>query len=248
MNRIRLLVCTLPLFVGFTFLAAQNLSENGPYYLWFDNEVGIENTGIYEGVLYKELYRTLNQNTQFYTTPDFLSGSVVYNGQPYIAQLLEYNVYEDQVLIKVPDRLGGNTIQLIRDNVSEFTIDKYNFIRVSDAPEGSAISGFYEVSYQNSAVKFLTRHTKKLFERKDRSTLYYEFLDGKKEYVVFYREQYYPIKNKRDLIEVFPGLKDQIDDFYNRAREQRRTQPHAFMIAIFTRIGSLLPQQNSNAF
>lgn len=229
-------------------VSAQDSMENGPYYLWFDNQVGIENTGLYEGLVYKELYRTLNENTQFYLAPDFLPGSVEYDGQPYINLLLKYNVYEDQVLIKVHDRLGGNTLQLIRNKVSRFTIDNRLFINVTDAPFGSSISGFYEVSYQNTTVKLFTKHTKKLFERKDRSSLYYEFLDGKKEHVVYYMRQYHPINNKRDLIEIFPGLKDQIDDFYNRARAQRRTQPHAFMVALLTRIGSLLPRQNSDAF
>jgi hypothetical protein len=248
MNRTKRLGYVLPYFFGLYFLAAQNLPDNGPYYLWFDQQVGIENTGLYEGILYKELYRTLNENTQFYITPDFLSGTVVSDGQPYIDLLLKYNVYDDQVLLKVKDRLGGNTIQLLRDKISRFTINNRLFIQVTDAPAELALTGFYEVSYQNATVILLTKHTKKLFERKDRSSLYYEFLDGNKEHVVLFGHKYFPIKNKRDLIDIFPDLKDQIDEFYNRARVQRRTQPHAFMVALITRIGSLLPIQNSDAF
>ncbi len=232
--------------IGYQALTGQQISANGQYYKWFDKLVGVENTGLYEGILYKEQYRTINQNTQFFKSPDFLPGSVVYAGQPYVEHQLKYNVFKDQLLVKVESRLGGNTLQLFRENVSEFTIDGHSFTRVAAGSAASFAPGFYEISVQTPAFRLLTRHSKRLFDRKDRSTLYYEFLDLKKEYLLHYRGSYHPFRNKRDLTDLFPGLAKEIDSFYDRARVQRRTEPHMFTLGLLQRIGSLLFQPNSN--
>lgn len=247
MNQQKLLWIFTSLLIHCHTLSAQQITDNGPYYKWFDKLVGVENTGLYEGILYKEQYRTINENTQFFKSPDFLPGSVVYAGQPYVEHQLKYNVFEDQLLVKVEPRLGGNTLQLFRENVSEFIIDGHFFTRVAEGNGTSVAPGFYEVSLQTPAFRLLTRHSKRLFDRKDRSSLYYEFLDLNKEYLLHYQGSYHPIKNKSDLTELFPGLEKEIDAFYNRARVQRRTDPHMFTLGLMQRIGNLLFQPNSNA-
>jgi len=234
------------LLLGCMAMKGQQASHNDLFYNWFDKQVGIENTGLYEGIVYKEQYRTINENTQFYRSPDFLPGSVVYKGQPYANLLLKFNVYADELLLKVESHLGGNTLQLFSDKVSEFTIDGVPFVHIFNVGADQDLSGFYEVSYQDPAITLLTRYSKKLFSRKDRRSVYYEFLEGKMDYILHYREHYYSMDSKRDIIALFPGLKGEINDFYNRARAQRRTNPHAFTIALMRRIGSLLPQPNSD--
>jgi hypothetical protein len=241
----------LPIFAAFLIscnpLIAQRLTQNEQYYKWFDALVGIENTGLYEGIFYKEAYRTINENTQFFLSPGFHSGTVVYNSQVYVELRLKYNVYADQLLVKVQDRLGGNTLQLFREKVSEFTIDGHLFTRIPEGNAASVVPGFYEISVQTPSFRLLTRHSKKLFDRKDRSSLYYEFLDIKKAYLLHYHGSYHPINNKRDVTEIFPRLEKQINDYYNRARVLRRTDPHQFTLGLMQRIGSLLPQPNSTA-
>ena len=235
-------------FLGITLLQGQQITEIGSYFSWFDSRVGIENTALYEGILYKELYRTINEKTQFFKSPDFLPGSVMYKGQPYVDLQLKYNVYDDQLLVKVDNRLGGNTLQLFRDEISEFTLDGALFTHIVGEPVETGIGGFYEVSLEYPTFQLLTKYSKKLFKRKDRSSLYYEFLEGNEAHVLHYGNQYYPLNRKRDVTELFPDLEKQINDFYNRAMALRRSDSHAFTVALLKRIGSLLPQQKSNAF
>lgn len=246
MKHKKLLLVFAVFLISYQALSGQQISANEHYYKWFDKLVGVENTGLYEGILYKEQYRTINQNTQFFKSPDFLPGSVVYTGQPYVEHQLKYNVFEDQLLVRVESRLGGNTLQLFRENVSEFIIDGHFFTRVSADSGAQVTPGFYEVSVQTPAFRLLTRHSKRLFDRKDQSSLYYEFLDLKKEYLLHYRGSYHPFRNKRDITDLFPGLEKEINAFYDRARVQRRTDPHMFTLGLMQRIGSLLFQPNSN--
>ena len=226
---------------------AQSQAERSGYLRWFDRQVGIENTGLYKGILYKEQYRTLNENTQFIPATGYLPGTVSYNGQYYPDQQLRYDAFTDNLHIKVPDRLGGNTILLFSDRVTEFTLGSRRFIRLEGGTGGSGLKGFYEVTVDNPSLQLLTRHTKRLFDRKDRSSLYYEFLDQRKEEVLFYKGTYHPLGGKNEVIRLFPEIKDPIQAYYSRARAQRRTDPHAFATGLAVRIASLLPTPDKPA-
>lgn len=222
-------------------LNAQGITDNAGYYQWFDGQVGLENTGLYQGILYKEQYRTINAKTKFLGSPEFHQGSLIYDGEPYIGQQLKYDIYGDELLVKIEDRLGGNTLQLFKEHVSEFVIENRLFVNIRETGENSGIRGFYEVSYDNNGIRLLTKHSKKIFDRKDRSSLYYEFVDGKKDYVLYYKGRHYQIDGKRDLTDIFPEQEDQIDSFYNQARTLRRNDPHAFMVGLIQRIGNQIP-------
>ncbi len=231
---ILLLICT-------GVLSCQELKDD---YNWFDQVVGIENTGLYDGVVYMEKYRMINAETKFFTSPDFLAGSVIYDGKPYYDQHLKYDVFGDDLLLKVKDRLGGFTIKLFKEKIAGFTIDGHTFTKVPDPSGDSVNMGFYEVVIDNDQFKLFTKHLKRDIVRKDRKTRYYEFLDLKKQQVLFYNGSYHSIRSKKDLTELFPPLKKEIDSFYRVARSLRNSDPDAFMKALITRIQTLVPPEN----
>lgn len=241
-----ILVCIF-FSASFSAVRPQSAYPNESYYRWFDARVGPANTGLYEGILFREQFRTINERTPYYINRDFHDGSLVYNGQPFFGLNLKYHVFNDALLLKVADRLGGNTLQLFKDKVSEFTIEGHRFINLGNTMAERGISGFYEVSMDSESFRLFTKHRLKQFNRKDRSSLYYEFLPGKKEHLLFYGGSYYTIDNRRDLIAIFPELDKQITAFYNRARDQRRTDPHTFTLSLMKRIGSLLPIKQSTS-
>lgn len=214
------------------------------YYNSFDKNIGIENTGLYQGVIYTEKYRTINKNSQFFKTWEFQKGNVCYDGECYYGLDLKYDVYEDEVLIKLITKVGGGTLKLIKDYVESFQIGGHNFIKISpiDAPSLS-IYGFYEVVYKSSELSLFIRHIKNSFDRKDRKTVYYEFLKGKSKNVLFYRGVYSPINTKKDIVVLFPDLKKEIDKFYNMARGLRKSDPNHFYISLIKRIENVLPQK-----
>lgn len=228
----------LPLAMG------QESMEDETYLLWFDQLVGIENTGLYDGVIYREKYRTINEKTKFFKSPDFLPGSVSYNGQEYFGLKLKYDVFEDELLLKLEDRLGGTTLELFKEQVAAFTIDGHQFINIQTLTKEGAISGFYEVSRKSSYFTLFTKHLKKDFSRKDRRTLYYEFVDLKKKSLLYYNGRYHWIENKKDVATLFPGLKKEIDSFYNQARRLRKSKPDEFVHALMNRLETLMPMAN----
>ncbi|RDY61408.1 hypothetical protein [Flagellimonas nanhaiensis] len=234
---------SLALAFGWIFCAFAQDQAQVEYYNAFDEKVGIENTGLYQGILYLEKYRTINEQTQFFKTRDFLKGHVCYDGQCYYDLDLKYDVFEDEVLLKLITKAGGGTIKLFKEYVDSFEIDGTSFVKIEekDIPSLNAY-GFYAVALQSSIFTLYTKYNKKDFERKDRSSVYYEFLDGPSEHVLLYNGAYHTLNSKKDAVQLFPELKRDIDKFYGIARSLRKSDPNGFQVSLLRRIEILLNQ------
>ncbi|WP_431121385.1 hypothetical protein [Flagellimonas flava] len=236
------------LVLGLVASAHGQESQQVSYYNQFDKEVGIENTGLYQGEIHAVKYRTINENTQYYKNRDFLKGDVCYEGQCYYGLDLKYDVFEDQVLLKLISKAGGGTLRLFKDKVESFTIAGVDFIKLerSQAP-GLNLYGFYAVAYEGPLYTLYTKYTKKSFDRKDRSAIYYEFLDGQSEQVLFYQGKYHIVNTKKDNLLVFPQLKKDIDRFYNLARGLRKSDPNGFQVSLLKRLEILMSQPKNTS-
>ncbi len=243
---VRLVVLALILLIA-SSLKSQQTKEKDPSLDWFDQQVGFENTALYDGVIYKETYRTINDKIKFYKTSAWLNGSVMYTGQLFTEIPMRYDVFGDQLLIKLKDGLAGGAIQLFKDKVSTFTIDNTKFVNVKEISESSGGTGFYELLWKNDQMRLLAKHQKNDFLRKDRSSLYYEFVDEKKLHLLHYDGKYTPIGKKKDVTTLFPEFKKEVDDFYQKNKKLRSRDKDAFMIALVNRIEDLLLQNQSRS-
>lgn len=217
------------------------------YYNYFDEQVGVENTGLYQGVVHTEKYRTINELTQYFKTKDFLPGSVCYEGQCYYNLNLKYDIYEDQVLLKLINRAGGWTLKLFKDKVGSFKIQDHDFILLQqqEAP-GLNAYGFYEIAYSGACFTLYTKYTKQNLARTDQKSLYYEFPNGASEHVLMYNGLYHTVNSKKDQIAVFPEFKKQIVKFYNLARRLRKSDPNGFQVSLMQHIELLLSKSKNS--
>lgn len=209
----------------------QTTDQQTGYLQWFDQQVGIENTALYKGIIYKESYRTINDKVKFYKTAEWYTGSVVYSGQLFTNVQLKYDVFGDQLILKQLDKLGGGSILLFKDKISEFVIDETRFTHEKGSTD---INGFYELLWNDENSRLLSKHLKNDFLRKDRSAAYYEFVDLKREYVLKRGGTYYKLKGKKELTNIYPDLKKEIDTFYQKNRRLRTRDTDAFMVGIIS--------------
>lgn len=213
------------------------------FYNAFDQKVGIENTNLYQGVLYTKAFRTNSDKTQFFKNEDFLKGSVQYAGELYNGLDLKYDVHGDRILMKLVSNAGGGTLILFNEIVEGFKIGGSSFIKLEkeDALELEAY-GFYEVSLVNPTFTLYTKYSKKSFKKKDRSSVYYEFTDAPSLYVLLYNNKYHMLKSKKDVKNLFPEIGKEIDKFYSIANRLRKSDPNGFHVALIKRIEILLSQ------
>ncbi len=213
---------SLFLLVPFSFLMAQMEENNSLAYIWFDTAIGIENSGLYLGKEYKENYKFKNGKHKFFEFNGFQKGSVVYNDQPYYGILLKLDVFENELLVKLPVEKGIAAFTLIKDEVASFTIGNNRFIKIPLNSEKKGSSWEYqEVLLETPNFRFLKNHMAIKKTIKEERWSYVEFLK-KDTHSLFYKETYYPIRNKRDVIEIFPQykkrLKDVSRDFFTGAK------------------------------
>lgn len=224
------------------FFYCQTHSNEKDYYKWFDEIIGYENTGLYDGLEYKKDYRTINKNHNYFITNKFLTGNIIYDGQSYYDIKIKYNIYNDELIVKLPIQSGYSIIKLISEKVERFSINNHQFIRLSENNNSSSIkniSGFYEITFQSKFLFFLKKYKKSKKKQLEKKFIYSEFKDNN-EYFLYYNNEYYKIKSKKDLIKLFPKQKKDINTFYNTNRISLKSNSDIFMKRLMKHLNSLI--------
>lgn len=225
---------------------SQSNTSNKDSYNWFDNIIGYENTGIYNGIIYNEKFRTIDNNHKFYLTSQFSKGNIIYDGQSYYNIEMKYDIYEDLLIVKLPYNSEYFIIQLLNDKIDEFSINSNKFIKISlknEAFFNETISGFYEISFQSKDLNLFKKHIKSRKERIVGNFVYSKFKD-ESEHIIVFNDKYYKINSKKYLIKLFPELKKNIDNFYNSNKQLLEKDKDTFMIQLIEQLSSLI---NNNA-
>ncbi|UMB52676.1 hypothetical protein MKD41_10045 [Lutibacter sp. A64] len=206
-----------------SFYGQTNSSQEN-YYKWFDAVVGVGNTDLYNGIQYKRSYNTINKNHEYFLSSDFIKGTVLYSNQPYFDVYLKYDIHNDELIAQLPSVKSNNTIQLIQQKVSSFSISGHSFVKLS----AEGVSGFYEVLFEDSNIKFYKKYIKTIKKHLDKDFAYYVFTE-KESYLLYYNNEYYQIKSKSNISKVLPNLKKDINLFYKNNTNLRKMNYELFL-------------------
>jgi hypothetical protein len=220
---------------------SQNSLESKSVYKWFDSEVGIGNSELYNGYSYIHKFRTLKGNNEFYLNRDFLKGRIIYDDEVFYDIEMKYDVFSDDVIAKLPNEYSFNYIRLIKDKVKSFTLNNIQFKNfakndLKDFPEIK--SGFYEILYQSNMLNLFVKHKKNRFEKLDRDYLYNEFKEHES-YYVLYNKQWYELSSKTDVINIFEDYKSNIKNFYRANRKLKNENYPEFLKRLVNYINNL---------
>ncbi len=231
----------------FSFLVMNSLlfyaQEKEDHYKWFDQLTGVENSGIYNGIEYKENFKVINDKHKFYVSKDFLPASVLYDGQEYFGIEMKYDLYEDNVVIKYNKYVGWSILQLTKDRIDNFTINGDFFVNVKDE-KTKVKKGFYKVLLKNQFYTLLKRHSKRKSNRIISGNAYSEFT-LKTNYVLLYNETYTRVQNKADIITVFPAYKKEIRAFKNVEKKSGKSNSDNYLISILQPLHALLLKEKN---
>ncbi|SFS56402.1 hypothetical protein SAMN04487906_0905 [Zhouia amylolytica] len=214
----------LPLYV--ISLSAQN--NKTTVYHWFDDVVGIENTAIYTGVQYKEVYRTYGDKHKFLFSYDFLNGDIMYEGQVFEDVMMKYDVYEHNVIVKLNGKFGESVFRLIRNHINQFSIRGHIFYNITQDEE---FLGFYEIlSDQNSNITLLKKYRKKAEKKLNKDNVYYEFTEEPAQYVLYYFGEYYDISNYKDLVQISKKSQPEMSQYVRKNKKLLDIDADSFYI------------------
>lgn len=228
------LVVALVIFVtAFNFVTSQNVQKEPKFYNWFDNQINRYNTSLFNGIEYVELYRTINERHKFFESSDFLTGSIVYDGQFYDEVPLKYDLNVDELLFNVGYNYEYPTLILFKSKIESFQLGKSNFVQINNSESTIEMNGFYELLVVKQPITLLKKNKKKRFKRIKGNTVYYEF-DNDNSYFIAYQDDYYEVKSKSDVIRIWPDKKQYINEYYNPAL--RKTNEDYFWTDFFEKL------------
>lgn len=226
------LVFSLTFFL--TVLCQGQISEGSPkIYSFFDREVGLENTGLLNGLEYIEEHNTVNEKHKYFITTSFSTGSVIYEGLPYYNVNLKYNIWDDVLLAKVQKSGGEAILELHKEKIDRFSIDGHEFINLLNAGEKRDLNGFHEILLENSTYTLVKDHKKKLTRKTDGRFVYFEFENRNSDYYFEYKDSYYPLTSRRSLSKILPDKEKEIRDYYRTHSSVLKNNPDVFFTNLF---------------
>ena len=177
-----------------------------------DSLVGNENLPINNGLVYYNKYKITSEKTSQFLENKYNLGIVKYNGETYFDINLKYDVFEDVLIFKPTTQLAIETC-FISKQVDYFILKNKKFQKLETVTNNQSTFGFFEEIEVNTKCNLYIKHKKIIKEDYKSDKLSYQFYDYKI-YYVLYNNKLEEISNKKSIIELFPNLKKEINQFY----------------------------------
>ena len=202
-------------------------------YETYDKIVGLDNTGLYNGTEFTDLFLNTDGTFRYYQGYDYTKGSVTYNGQYYVNVLLKYDLLRDNLLTRSDDNLSIFNVKLIPAFLDSFSIHNHKFVRLPNVDLGLGGNGFYEAAYLGNDLELYIKHTKKMKDRALRNGIQYRFSEANY-YVLKYNGKYAILGSPRDIRQLLPEKAGEIREFYKSYKAIRKSNPDLFMTKLVT--------------
>lgn len=224
------------LIMLFLFNASKLHSQNNTstsLYDWYDSKVGKENLDINKGRILLNYDRVLNNNDRFYFS-EYKLGSVVYDNQIYNSVLLNYDILNDNLILKPNGEFDKNPVTLIKEKLEYFYIDekKYVNINYSENKLPEFMHGFFEEKTIGTNFIFLIKHSKNKSSVIKNDQLIDDFTKTTS-YFIKYKNNYHEVKSKKNILLFLPEYKKSINEFYSNNQLVEKSNKTKFLEDLF---------------
>ena len=215
---------------------AQKNSMDMPIYNWSDSIIGQQNSGLFNGFVYVEKHKMINDRHKFFKDFNFSVGKVIYDNKPFDKILLKYNIYEDQLILKHSFAPNDPTVLIDKKRIVEFSLLDHHFVNLNiEIEKGKSIAGFFERLININELQVLKKYQKRIRNRTNEKIQYQEFTDDN-QYYVKVDETYVPIKNPKKLSKQFSSYKEIINSILLDDEAINKSSYEEYLIKVFTAI------------
>ena len=237
-----LLSCLLTiLFLGpIQNIRSQTNSETS-LYNWYDANVGKENLDINNGTLYLNYYKTANNTNSYLNSDVFEKGAVTYENQIYNGIIVNYDIFKDDLLLKPNGINDRRSVILTPQKVQSFNFAGKSFVNLNynKIPKDDFIKGFYEEIFVGEKSILYIKHSKEKRETNYDGKIYDDF-KVKNEFVLYFKNKFYKINSKKNIVDVFPEFENQINDYFSLNDKIEVSNKTQFIESLLRYINSIL--------
>jgi len=164
-------------------------------------------------------YDRLNsgESHPFFNTDLYRPGSLLLNGTAYDGVLINYDIYDQQVILQVPGWISdlNNKVVLNREMIDHFQIDGLMFRKMSSPETGTS---FFQGMFSGEISCYL-RWTKKLYRSSTSSNARIKYLKQSREIYLQKEGQLFHVKNKSSFTRIFDeAYRKEIKAFLRREK------------------------------
>lgn len=226
-------------------IEAQSVKQDEDIHIVFDNIVGEEISGLYNGIQYANEFIVLDDKHQFLDTSNFVKGFVSYDGQEHYGVFAKYDLYLDELIIRPLNASDGLAFLLIKSLVDGFSLNGKSFVNVRAFNQKTGEPfGYCQLLSESKFFSLYKKSNKKPSKKAKTGKIFYEFNQSS----VFYLEydgEYYPATTRNELISIFPEYKDIIKDYYKGFKQLQKSEPDNFMKLLMARLKELLQSKTT---
>lgn len=198
-------------------------------YNWFDNNLGVESLDFENGSAHLNFDKTIKNQNRYYISEDFKKGNFNYNSQDYFDLLLNYDIYNDELILRPYGESNTTKINLNKEKISSFKIGNEKFVNLKELNSNNFRKGYYEeVPAGNNITLFIKYYKEKKKNNNKEEVDLIEFVP-KYEFLLLKENKFYPVNDKKEIIALFPDNKRKINDFYLLHRDLKKDNVPLFM-------------------
>ena len=207
-----------------TVIVKDNLQNIRQYYF---SQRG-EQLAIFNGVQREEYSMDFKGHAYFQST-DWQLGMVEYEHVLYDSIQMRYDLYTDQVVVKLKGS-GGISFALFSPRVSQFSFSGLDFEWITAKADDPLVSGFYLRLVKGNLTAYEQR-TKKIRERIVNGASVQVFEESI-HYYLYRNGTYYPIEKKRNILTALKEHKKEIQQFISKNKLNFHKQPSKTLSAV----------------
>lgn len=218
-------------------LFCQNNTQKLVHFNLFDAYLQPNNQSIFNGKEYIDVYPEQlikqGEDNKFYGSYDFIKGTVIYNGLPYFDVELKYELLNDLLLIKYVNE-KVNLLTLNSEMVDEFKLQGDTFKKLYG-------NHFFKEIYNGNVFALYIKFSKIPIEKMKGPKVRYSFSESSS-FVVKHKSKYYQIKSKKNVLNAFPHLDNEIRLYYKNNSALMRKDKEQFYLNLLKYLYSLSSQ------
>lgn len=172
-------------------------------------------SALYNGRKYQAPEHTLEQHP-FFSSPDWIMGSVNYDGETFDDIPLMYDLYNQVVVTE--HRPSGHPTQLVSEKLQQFSLAGHTFAIIENESVGNSLprSGFYDVLYPGETKVIAER--RKLLREDVTATSIERTFDEKNRYYIFTNGVFFPVRSKASVLKVLGDKKQLLKKYLKQRR------------------------------
>jgi hypothetical protein len=229
------------IIISFGFKAHSQTNAKTALYNWYDTAKGKESIDLNNGPLHINPYKTLGDDTMFYGADKYIRGTVFYDNQPYYDINLKYDIYRDILVFNPYGQAQNIGINLIQEKTKSFSLNGKNFVNLSayQTPLQEYIKGYYEERFIGNNIILYLKHHKDIREYINNDHIYYSF-DKKNNFILKYKNGFFKINSKKEIITLFPQYKNKINTYYSENKKMEKSDNALFTENVLNYINGFL--------